>query len=140
MMLPKSYVSPRESTSPGSIFRKLYSCPVQIHKPTSTESKAEPPRREAPVAQSCYLVGCCLWWSPRVRRGQDACVRARSRWRGPVRARRCQTYRSFFLWRWPGGLDLSCPRRNNTCRGRHCSATHSGAVNIALLIICNTFT
>lgn len=27
MMLPKSYTSPSESTSPGSIFRKLYSCP-----------------------------------------------------------------------------------------------------------------
>jgi len=27
-MLPKSYTSPRESTSPGSIFRKLYSCPI----------------------------------------------------------------------------------------------------------------
>lgn len=26
-MLPKSYTSPSESTSPGSIFRKLYSCP-----------------------------------------------------------------------------------------------------------------
>lgn len=29
-MLPKSYTSPRESTSPGSIFRKLYSCPFDI--------------------------------------------------------------------------------------------------------------
>ena len=28
MMLSKSYGSPREFTSPGSIFRKLYSCPV----------------------------------------------------------------------------------------------------------------
>lgn len=30
MMLPKSYTSPSESTSPGSIFRKLYSCPSRI--------------------------------------------------------------------------------------------------------------
>lgn len=30
MMLPKSYISPSESTSPGSIFRKLYSCPSHI--------------------------------------------------------------------------------------------------------------
>lgn len=30
-MLPKSYTSPRESTSSGSIFRKLYSCPGQAH-------------------------------------------------------------------------------------------------------------
>lgn len=30
MMLPKSYTSPSESTSPGSIFRKLYSCPSHI--------------------------------------------------------------------------------------------------------------
>lgn len=31
MMLPKSYTSPSESTSSGSIFRKLYSCPGQTH-------------------------------------------------------------------------------------------------------------
>lgn len=30
MMLPKSYTSPSESTSSGSIFRKLYSCPSHI--------------------------------------------------------------------------------------------------------------
>lgn len=29
MMLPKSYTSPSESTSSGSILRKLYSCPAR---------------------------------------------------------------------------------------------------------------
>ena len=33
-MLPKSYTSPSELTSPGSIFRKLYSCPAHTQRVT----------------------------------------------------------------------------------------------------------
>lgn len=58
-MLSKSYTSPIESTSPGSIFKKLYSCPVNRSKKTEAETY--------PYLKYCTskLNGKSEWLSPR---------------------------------------------------------------------------
>lgn len=172
-MLSKSYGSPRELTSPGSILRKLYSWPgeqrlrftihththkeiyiyvgakisftgKQMHKSplrclnltvecedTCSKNKlrsglvltfdlthvrlswgaAECVRRKKSeiwdlknkpkciLGSESHLAGCYPGWWSRDHHGRAACARARSRWRDPIHAPRCQICHSSCLWR-----------------------------------------